>query len=319
MNHQIRYIDYFFINRPVLFLPGWATLIAGYLAAAHQLNFFDSLLSGNIQIELWNSDVLAGMFVFSLAMGGSFILNQLKDLHSDTRNNKLFLLGDGHVPIRHGYVESMLFIFLSLLFSARISTPLFWMTSLFLLLTGYLYNFAPFSLKDKPISGLVANMLMGWLAFAIGWVLKAPLTGAIILKSLPYLFFNTSLYFLTTIPDMKGDSVSQKITFPVKYGLASTFWLSFFSFITAVIFSLILNDELLLITLILVSPLMIRLILTKTVSSAIFVVKTGILFFCLVISIKFSFFLIILATLLLLTRYYYKKRFQFDYPNLKGD
>jgi hypothetical protein len=61
------------------------------------------------------------------------------------------------------------------------------------------------------------------------------------------------------------------------------------------------------------------LIIHRTVSSAIMVVKTGILFFCLVISVKLPFCLIVMMSLLLLTRYYYKRRFQFEYPNLKGD
>lgn len=319
MNRQLKYLDYFFLTRPILFLPGWATLIAGYLSASSSSNFLNSLINWNIQIEFWNRDILAGMFIFSLAMGGSFILNQLKDVHSDTRNNKLFLLGDGHVPIKHGYVESLLFIGLSLVFSARISLPLFWVMAIFILLTGYLYNFAPFNFKDKPISGLVANMLMGWLAFAMGWVLSQPMTDSMILYSMPYLFFNTSLYFLTTLPDMKGDAVSQKITFPVRFGLTTTVWMSFTAFIAAVIFSLILNDQLLLMTLIFVSPLLVRLIFTQTISAAILVVKTGILFFCLIISIKIPVFLIILISLLLLTRIYYRKRFQFDYPNLRGN
>lgn len=319
MNPKIRYLDYFFITRPILFLPGWATLIAGYLAASSEVNLMDALMSGNIQIEFWNENILSGIFVFSLAMGGSFILNQLKDLNTDKRNNKLFLLGDGHVPVRHGYVEGSIFIFLSLVFSFGINIQLFWVTTLFLLITGYLYNFAPFSLKDRPISGLIANMFMGWLAFAMGWALKEAITGAIVVQSMPYLFFNTSLYFLTTLPDIEGDSASQKITFPVKYGLKVTAWMSFLAYISSAIFSLILKHELMLITLVLVGPLMIRLILTKTISSATLVVKLGILFFCLVISTEFPLFLVILISLLLLTRFYYKKRFEFDYPNLKGN
>jgi 4-hydroxybenzoate polyprenyltransferase len=319
MNPLVKYLDYFFIARPILFLPGWATLIAGHLSSTSRSNFVDLSSGWNIQIEFLNTEILAAMLAFSLAMGGSFILNQLKDLSTDRENDKLFLLGDGHVPIRNGYIESLLFIVLSLTLSARISLPFFLTTALFLLITGYLYNFAPFVLKDKPISGLIANMLMGWLAFAMGWVLASPPTDAMILGSMPYLFFNTSLYFLTTLPDIEGDAASRKITFPVRYGLTFTILASVFSFTAAVIFSLVLNNQVILITLVSVIPFVIRLIIHRTVSSAIMVVKTGILFFCFVISVKLPFCLIVIMSLLLLTRYYYKRRFQFEYPNLKGD
>jgi 1,4-dihydroxy-2-naphthoate octaprenyltransferase len=187
----------------------------------------------------------------------------------------------------------------------------------FILLTGYLYNYAPFSFKDKPVSGLIANIIMGWLAFAIGWILMAPVNTMLVVHSLPYLFFNTSLYFLTTLPDVEGDTSTKKITFPVKYGFKLTIWVSVLFIGFSVLSSLLIGDQLLLLVLILNAFFVVRLILRKDVSSAVLVIKTGIFFFCLVLSVKFPLFFLVLVFLFYLTRFYYKRRFQFDYPNFK--
>ena len=83
-------------------------------------------------------------------------------------------------------------------------------------------------MKDKPWGSLLANALMGWLAFAIGWSAINKLQFAIVTDSIPYLFFNTSLYLFTTLPDIKGDRLSGKRTLAVIYG---TEWLIFGAFI----------------------------------------------------------------------------------------
>lgn len=313
----MKYLDYFFINRPILFFPGWATLIAGYLAATNNLDLIQSIVTNNFHPEIWNSMIFLGMFIFSLAMGGSFILNQIQDVSSDNRNKKLFLLGDEHIPIKHGYIESIILILLSLIIAIKIGLLLFLSLMLFIFVTGYLYNFPPFNFKNKPISGLIANMSMGWLAFAIGWTLIEPLNKLLIIHSLPYLFFNTSLYLLTTLPDMEGDALSKKITFPVKYSFNVTIWISFFFYLTAIVLSLIIRDQILLLILLLNSIFVVNLNSKKNVAAGILVIKMGIFFFCIVLSLKFPLFFLLLTFLFFFTRFYYKRRFQFDYPNLK--
>ena len=317
MNQLLKYLDYFFVNRPILFFPGWATLIAGYLAATNNLNLIHAIFNNSFHPEIWNSMIFWGMFIFSLAMGGSFILNQIQDVSSDNRNKKLFLLGDGHIPKKQGYIESSLLIILSLLIAAKMGLLLFLSLLLFIFVTGYLYNFPPFNFKDRPVSGLIANMIMGWLAFTVGWVLIEPMNKSLVLHSLPYLFFNTSLYLLTTLPDMKGDASSKKITFPVKYGFNVTIWISFFFYLIALVLSLLIKDQLLLVILILNSFFVVNMNSKKNVASAILVIKMGTLFFCIVLSFKFPLFFLGLTFLFFFTRFYYKRRFQFDYPNFK--
>jgi 4-hydroxybenzoate polyprenyltransferase len=317
MNQWIKYLDYFFVNRPILFFPGWATLLAGYLAATHNIKLFHLITTDNFYFEFWNPIIFQGLLAFSFAMGSSFILNQICDISSDKKNRKLFLMGEGHISVNHGYIESFILITLSLILSIKIGLSLLLLMSFFIMITGYFYNYPPFNFKDKPISGLIANMIMGWLAFAIGWTLLVPFNGSLVNHSIPYLFFNTSLYFLTTLPDVEGDTSSKKITFPVKYGFTSTIWISVLFFLLSIVSSIIIGDQFLLLVLILNILFVLNLIRKKNVSTALLVIKTGIFFFCIILSVKFPLFFLAITLLFFFTRFYYKRRFQFDYPSFK--
>jgi 4-hydroxybenzoate polyprenyltransferase len=318
MSNWLKPLDYFFLTRPILFFPGWATLLAGYAAANGHTQFVSSLVQHNFYLEWWQPTLILGLLLFACAMGGSFVLNQLQDIESDKSNNKLFLLGDGFIAERAGYIESWLLLLMSLLGSIFITPAFFLMVALFNLVTGYMYNFAPFHLKNKPVGGLFANMAMGWLAFALGWTITQPINLELLLISLPYLFFNTALYFLTTLPDVDGDRASDKITFPVKYGLNFTVALCLIFFILAGLLSLWHKNEYMLVVIILSAPFMLRMLWHRTKTAAIVAVKIGIASFALLMCAHFPLFLVLLALIFFFTRFYYKNRFNFDYPNFKG-
>ncbi|MBN1480392.1 prenyltransferase [candidate division KSB1 bacterium] len=317
MSNRLQVFDYFFMMRPVLFIPGWATLLAGYFSAQDNLRM--SLLpSSNGFIVWWNPHLAFGLLVFSGAMGGCFILNQLRDIQTDVTNNKLFLFGQNFITIRAGYFESLLLLGASVIAALFLNRFFFIFIGCFQLLTGYFYNFPPFTFKDKPVSGLLANMTMGWLAFGLGWSLIRPASVTLWLVSLPILFFNTSLYLLTTVPDMKGDQESGKHTFPVKYGLKFTLNLSLFFFILTIAASLWQKNEFMLVVSLFTSPFMVRIALQQNITAALVAVKAGISGLALVICLKFPTFFLLLAVLFFFTRFYYRKRFNFDYPNFRG-
>jgi 4-hydroxybenzoate polyprenyltransferase len=309
--------DYIFLSRPILFFPGWATYLAGYAAAKGNVDLL-SLFMDDIQVEWWNPIVVSGLLLFSCAMGGSFVLNQLQDIHTDKKNNKLFILGKGCISVRAGYIESFLLLGVALAGAFFLRVIFFFMILAFIIVTAYFYNFDPFAFKNRPIWGLAANMVMGWLAFALGWVMWQPVTLRLLSYSAPYLFFNTALYLLTTIPDMKGDRTSGKLTFPLKYGIKSTVILSLFFFILTPAAGFWHENEFMFIVFILTAPFMIRLACRQDSTSAIVAVKSGIASFALLICLKFPAFFLLLALIFFFTRFYYKRRFDFDYPNFKG-
>lgn len=318
MSNRLHLFDYFFLMRPILFVPGWATLLAGYFSAQDTIRMWTISHNGQCPITWGNVNLLSAMLIFSAAMGGCFILNQLRDIQTDITNDKLFLFGKNYISTPAGYIESALLLGSSFVSALFLYHSFFFFTLCFVFLTGYLYNFAPFTLKDKPFAGLIANMTMGWLAFALGWVLVRSVNATLIIASLPILFYNTSLYLLTTLPDMKGDKESGKLTFAVRYGFKFTLILALSFFVLAVAASLWQKNEFMLVVSILASPFMIRMALQQTMSTILVAIKAGISCFALVICLKFPPFLLLLAALFFFTRYYYRQRFNFDYPNFRG-
>jgi len=64
---------------------------------------------------------------------------------------------------------------------------------------------------------------------------------------------------------------------------------------------------------------MIRLALSLTQENSIKAIKMAILFFSLIICLKFPIYFIVMVIVFYLTKYYYRVRFQYDYPNFKGE
>lgn len=306
-------LDYFFVLRPMLFFPGWTTLLAGYLILDKESLFFN--LSQIKDISFWNITLL--LLLSAAAMGASFLLNQLKDIESDLENKKLFIISEGYISKRMAIVETGILVVLALGLSVLFSWTVVWLTAGFIVLTGYLYNFKPFALKDAPFSSLIANSLMGWFAFALGWAAVNNLSWYIVLDALPYLFLNTALYFFTTLPDAEGDRKSGKNTIAVRYGTQLTIRLAFLLFVFSILAAFLLKDHMILLILILSAPFFISTIWNYSVGAAVRTTKFVILFFAAAICFKIPVFLILMLAGFFGTRWYFKKRFNYDYPNFK--
>ncbi len=308
-------LDYIFILRPMLFLPGWSTFLAGYLINSRSSVF---LASYNF-LPLDYSAVFAGMAAFGAAMGASFLLNQLRDIESDRENKKLFFLADGIISPKAAFLETGILTLFSFSLSAILGVDLFILVLLFFILTGYLYNFKPFSLKDRPIGSLLANGLMGALAFACGWLLRTGhLDGRLITDLFPYLFLNIALYLFTTLPDVEGDRKINKKTLAVILGVRNVIFIALFCFLLSVIFALVNKDIFIGFILFLSAPQFIRLVFFQNVKYTIKTTKYTILFFSLAICLKIPFYALVISGIIVLTKWYYKRRFNYDYPNFKG-
>ncbi len=306
-------LDYFFVLRPMLFFPGWTTLLAGYLISDKDFLFF-SLTQMKALPFL---DITLLLLLSAAAMGASFLLNQLKDIESDLENKKLFIISEGHISKQIVAVEALVLVLLALGLAALLSWTVVWLTVGFIVLTGYLYNYKPFALKDAPLSSLIANSLMGWFAFALGWAAVNNLSWYIVLDALPYIFLNTALYFFTTLPDAQGDRKSGKNTIAVLYGIKLTVRLAFVLFVLSVSAAIILDDRMILLILILSAPFFISTLWNYSVGSTVRTTKFVILFFAAAICFKIPIFLILMLAGFFGTRWYFKKRFNYDYPNFK--
>ncbi len=309
----LKKLDYFFVLRPMLFFPGWSTLLAGYLISDKDTLFFN--LS---QIKAVSFLEIAILLILSAAaMGASFLLNQLKDIESDLENKKLFIISEGYISKRKAIAETVVLVLLALGLALSFSQTVVWLTVGFIVLTGYLYNFKPFALKDAPLSSLIANSLMGWFAFALGWAAVSKVSWSIVTDALPYLFLNTALYFFTTLPDAEGDRKSGKNTIAVLYGTKLTIRLAFIFFTLSAGSAVFLEDWMILFVIVFSAPFFVSAVWNYSVSSAVRTTKFVILFFTAAICFKVPFFFILMLAGFFGTRWYFKNRFQYDYPNFK--
>ncbi len=314
----IKLLDYFFLMRPVLFLPGWITLIAGYCIARGDNTLLQDVIQGRWQIESGTGMLFLGLGLFSAAMGGSFIFNQIYDVDSDRKNNKLFLLGDGIISLSAGKLWGILLIFISLVGAVYIHPRFIVIIAIFNLITAYMYNAWPFHLKSRPIGGLLANMAMGLLAFWAGWALVQPINKTAFLFAVPYLLFNTGLYLFTTLPDVNGDATTGKITFPVRFGVQPTIWWGVVLIIMSGVAAIALREEILQLILVLILPSVVKLGRNMSIQWAIILLKRSILIFAIVISAKFPWLFGIGGALYVISRYYYRIRFNMEYPTMKS-
>jgi 4-hydroxybenzoate polyprenyltransferase len=311
INKLISKLDYFFVLRPMLFFPGWSTLLAGYFIAKKGdlfLQSFDNPLLDPCRIFIL-------MFSFAAAMGASFLLNQLKDIVSDRENDKLYFISEGYISKKAALLEVVFLIAAALISAWYISLSVLIVVVVFIVLTGYMYNYRPFTMKDRPWMSLIANSAMGFFAFAIGWLGANDFSQTLFFDMLPYLFFNTALYFYTTLPDIEGDRKSEKHTLAVDYGIKPLLWGAFLLYILSVLSALYLKDVQALFFIALSLPFFVMTVIKLNVESSILTTKFSILFYALAICFKFPIYFLLMVVLFFFSRLYFKKRFKVNYPS----
>jgi hypothetical protein len=138
-------------------------------------------------------------------------------------------------------------------------------------------------------------------------------------RAWPYLFFNTALYFLTTVPDAGGDAHAQKKTVAVVYGIPAAIYAAVIFELAAVGLAVWLDDLIILMPSLLALPFFIWMSIKKSISSVILTIKFSLLFFSLTVGIFFPAYLLLIIFFFFATRFYYRKRFQVNYPSLKGE
>jgi len=194
--------------RPVLLGPVWTMVLVGH-SRAHGCGFGEG------------SDRLGVILVlFSLLMGGIYILNQVNDVEVDRLNNKLFLLANGWLSIKSALFQAWVFLMLAVGGAFYLQ----WKLGALLLVSmglGMAYNAG---WKGKPVSGLMANMVgLGVLAFAVGWMAASSEFGwKTLWYSIPYPLAIGAVYANTTVLDVEGDRKVGKETLAGRFGCNAT-------------------------------------------------------------------------------------------------
>jgi 4-hydroxybenzoate polyprenyltransferase len=298
----------------MLFFPGWSTMLAGYFIHDNDRLWLLKITCSDLNYLR----VFLLITGFAMVMGSAFILNQIKDIPTDRENRKLFIIANGYVSVTSALGETAILAIFALLLGFLVKPVLAVIYAVFFIITGILYNYHPFHLKDHPWGSLMANITMGWLAFAVGWAAQNSVSWQIVIQSIPYLTFNTALYLFTILPDREGDRKAEKKTLAVIHGIKPVIISAFSLFLSGFCYTLLTRDMQAMFFYFCSLPFYLETIFSLKVESAVRTLKFGIFFFALAICLKWPLYLLLMISGFYLTKIYFKKRFNFDYPNFSG-
>ncbi len=315
MGSAIRYLDYIFLLRPVLFFPVWTVFLAGFLTAQRMGVGTLRLDWSYLKTLDWPSFVLA-LTSYSLLMGAVFVVNQMTDVGSDLENEKLFLIAEKHVSPRAAVREVALLILLAYLLALRQSGWFLLTLSLALLFLGIAYSLPPFLWKDRPFFGLLTNLFGGMVTFAAGWLVVGRVGWEMIFRSLPYVFAVGAVYFLTTILDAEGDLHSSKITVAVRFGSSICIRLALFFDAVALALGVVLHDWIVGISALVSFFLFGWLLFRETPDWINRATRLPILLLSVFVAVYFPPYWLGILGIYFLSKWYYWRRFGLVYPSL---
>ena len=307
-------IDFVFLTRPTLILPGWGFFVLGYLHARGHMGDLRPVLEVPPWPTFWYG-FLATTFISAYI----YVLNQIYDRESDRLNRKLFLIADGHISVGEAYTFSLLLLLLSFLFGALVGRD-FLLLLVLGTVVGTLYSLPPFRFKGRPFLDMLSNAVgYAVLNVAAGYVSGGGGIYEGIRATLPYFFAVSALYLNTTVPDIPGDRRAGLITTGVLLGERPTAVLGALFVLLTVLFSLWPRYNPFMLV---VGAISLPFYSYGAVRGDEFSIKlayrvSGVAF-VLALIVKYPPFLIPAVIVLIALKVYYRLRFNLDYPSLTG-
>jgi 4-hydroxybenzoate polyprenyltransferase len=302
--------DFFFILRPLILIPVWDFFLIGCYRARGFGGF--------------TSAMILGLVIYTMVMGGVYILNQIMDLETDRINRKLFLISGGYVSVRTAayYMSGLWLLSVVLSYWFGLAFMIFIAISLVL---GACYSLPPVKLKGKPMVDTLANSIgYGMVNFGLGWLVFKGFDWSIIPLFLPYTLSIAAVFVNTTLVDMEGDRQAGDRTTAVFLGKALSYILSTLLMAAAVVVAAMRKELICLIPAAASLPLFIFAALFYFLRNRIPRKLTIISFrlpgllFTLITGYLYWPYLVFLIMLFVAMRVYYKKRFGMNYPTLAG-
>lgn len=303
---MLRFWDYFFVLRPVLWLPVWTVSLLGARSALrHQAG---TTLGTRSNLLL----ILTGALLF----GAVYLLNQIFDIESDRVNRKLRFLPEKLISVTAAVRETVLLNMAALIVAFSVSIQTGWLAASIVIL-GILYSAPPFRLKNHPLGGLLANMLAhGSIVFWLGWSFIGKLSGTAVLQSLPYFLSVGGIYLNTTVPDIPGDARAGKRTLAVIWGPKWTRLLAVLLVTTAALAAYRVHEVPLLVAALASLPPFLLALLQNSTRLTILSTKLALVVLSAFACYYSPPYLLILIVGFLATRLYYRRRFGLVYPSL---
>lgn len=293
--------DWLFVLRPTLFFPYWTMILAGAGLSGQM-----STLTPMIALYL------------TLLLATTNLMNNIRDLESDRKNQKLPWLWIELIPVRAATIYLVILTFTGL-GGMAFTGKWYPLAALVILVVGsnVLYNLPPFAFKDKSWGSFIISALYG----ASFWVVGALVTGkpATIewIALLGYTTAYTAISILAMMMDIQGDAPSRKKTFAVVLGYKKTAWIAFVLVVISVIDAALRRDLILGIPSAASLPLFI-LVALKPGSRKILLLTARVPVVLLSLAVGIAYAPVYLALIALyypLARWYHRVRFDMDYPS----
>jgi len=315
MKKLLKPFDYLFVLMPVHFFVVWAVFLAGFFVQSEFGVAATEAMSNHATVE--GSRTFLGIGVaLTLLMGAIFVVHQIMDRNSEDKKQDFFLITKGEITPKAALIESALFIAVSLGLGFFLSAEIGLIFIALLLMAGFLYNFQPFSWKDKPVWSLATNLGAAFLIFTTGWVIRGDFTFALLLHAVPYLSMITAIYLFATIPEKKEsvEEISAASRIRLYVGLSFQ--------VLALIVAYFLNDEVIFYPALFALPFYIWSAVYPAHAEILRAVKYSIMLLILTICVKwivvYSNYVLffIVAGVYFGSKIYYRLRLGINYPSL---
>lgn len=298
-------MDYFFVLRPILLIPAWTMLLAGYHRAQGDIS-----LRLTLPGEFW-----LAMIIYSGLMGAVYIVNQIFDVETDRLNKKLFLVADGYVNKKIIIIEAAVLLFTAAFLAFWKFSVLFGVVIGASGILGLLYSVPPFKFKAKPFLDMLANGFgYGMLAFVTGWLSANSERTDMWLYSLPYVLAVSAVYLNTTIPDHDSDKATGNITTGVFIGPKPTRWLALAMMSGSLALSVYVKDILCIAASGAALPLFLLAVISANMRWTMLSYQAGALMLVILTGVIFPIYIPLLVLTFFALKFYHKWRFNMDYP-----
>lgn len=211
-------VDALFLTRPVLWIPVWGFSVLG-------LHRRVAVSQGGGIPPLWRATpwpVPTALFLFSASVGAVYVLNQIADRDTDSRNEGFALLAQGNLSRLVAWIACGVCATVAVAGPPMIGFPGVAGASLAALAVGVVYSCRPLRLSGKPGADFLTNAAgYALIAFGVGWSLGGEGWGGVkpfVVAAAPYFFMMCGGSISSTIPDVPGDLATGKRTTAVALG-----------------------------------------------------------------------------------------------------
>lgn len=244
----------------------------------------------------------------------AYLLNQVFDTESDTRNNKCLFIARGILGTRTVVLMAVGFFLAASIAYRRVDAvhriPLF-----VALLLALLYSLPPVRLCSRPFLDMLANAVgYGGVAFVLGFNVFNPSITSAAWAAAPYILLVAATFVHTTILDYDGDRESGKVSTSVFIGLGASTYLAGALHAAAFIIALVAGKPAAIVITGLTLPVLFYTFVNRTQRASSFLIQANTLVVSVAAAVTWPFYLAVVIPLVALSRFYHARRFGITYP-----